>query len=73
VGTLFGFVFVFHQLGGALAAVGAGWVRMEFGNYEYAFLAGAVLGLMAAGLALMVRTRGTAAPAVPAVTELANA
>jgi sugar phosphate permease len=73
VGTLFGFVFVFHQLGGALAAVGAGWVRMEFGDYEYAFLAGAVLGLMAAGLALMIRTRGTAAPAVPAVTELANA
>jgi predicted MFS family arabinose efflux permease len=55
VGTLFGFVFVFHQLGGALAAVGAGWVRMEFGDYEYAFLAGAVLGLMAAGLALMIR------------------
>jgi MFS family permease len=73
VGTLFGFVFVFHQLGGALAAVGAGWVRMEFGDYEYAFLAGAVLGLMAAGLALMIRTRGTTAPAVPAVTELANA
>jgi sugar phosphate permease len=73
VGTLFGFVFVFHQLGGALAAVGAGWMRVEFGDYEYAFLIGAVLGLAAAGLALMIRPQGTAAPALPAVTELANA
>jgi hypothetical protein len=60
-------------VGGALAAVGAGWMRVEFGDYEYAFLIGAVLGLAAAGLALMIRPQGTAAPALPAVTELANA
>jgi hypothetical protein len=48
-------------------------MRVEFGDYEYAFLIGAILGLAAAGLALMIRPQGTAAPALPAVTELANA
>ena len=37
VGRIFGLVFVFHQLGGALAAVGGGWARVQFGDYEYAF------------------------------------
>ncbi|MBI4526245.1 MAG: MFS transporter [Deltaproteobacteria bacterium] len=73
VGTLFGLVFVFHQLGGALAAVGGGWVHMQFGDYQYAFLAGAVMGLMAACMALMIRATGRAAPAIPAITGLAKA
>lgn len=58
VGRLFGVVFVFHQLGGALAAVGGGWARMQFGDYQYAFLTGAIMGLMAAGLALIIRVTG---------------
>jgi predicted MFS family arabinose efflux permease len=72
VATTFGFVFVFHQLGGALAAVGGGWARVEFGHYEYAFLAGAIMAVIAAALALTIRTTNDAAPAVP-VTELAKA
>jgi MFS family permease len=58
VGRLFGLVFVFHQLGGALAAVGGGWAHMQFGDYHYAFLTGAFMGLMAAGFALIIRMPG---------------
>jgi predicted MFS family arabinose efflux permease len=72
VATTFGLVFVFHQLGGALAAVAGGWARVEFGHYEYAFLAGAIMAVMAAALALTIRTPGYPAPAVP-LTELAKA
>lgn len=73
VGRIFGLVFVFHQLGGALAAVGGGWAHMQFGDYRYAFLTGGIMGLMAGGLALTIRLRGRNAPAVPATTELASA
>src|SRR6266542_3743363 len=73
LGRLFGLVFVFHQLSGTLAAVGGGWARMQFGDYQYAFLAGAVMGLVAACLALTIRRIGGEAPAIPAVTELAEA
>src|SRR2546426_10267157 len=73
LGRLFGLVFVFHQLGGALAAVGGGWARIQFGDFQYAFLAGAVMGLMAAGLALTIRMTGPRAPAIALATEFANA
>src|SRR6266508_1484621 len=59
VGRIFGLVFVFHQLGGASAAVGGGWVRMYFGDYQYAFLIGGCLGLIAACLALTIRRTGS--------------
>jgi MFS family permease len=65
VGTLFGLVFVSHQLGGALAAVAGGWAHMQFGDYQYAFLTGAVMGLIGAGLSLMIRSAERAAPALP--------
>ena len=65
VGTLFGLVFVSHQLGGALAAVGGGWAHMQFGDYQYAILTGAVMGLLGAVLSLLIRPAGRAAPGVP--------
>jgi len=73
VGRLFGLVFVFHQIGGALAAVGGGWAHVQYGDYQYAFLTGGVMGLMAAGLALTIRATGHPTPSVPAATGLANA
>ncbi|OGQ82109.1 MAG: hypothetical protein A3G40_11800 [Deltaproteobacteria bacterium RIFCSPLOWO2_12_FULL_57_22] len=54
VGRVFGLAFVFHQVGGALAAVAGGWVYSQFGDYQYAFITGGILGLMAAGLALTI-------------------
>src|SRR6266542_3242671 len=72
VGGIFSLVFVFHQLGGASAAVLGGWARVQFGDYQYAFLTGGCLGLVAACLALTIsRTERT--PVLPAVTELAGA
>ena len=57
VGSIFGTVFVFHQLGGASAAILGGWVRVHFGDYHYAFLVGGCMGLIAACLALTVDRR----------------
>lgn len=54
VGRVFGLAFVFHQVGGALAAVTGGWVYSQFGDYQYAFITGGILGLLAAGLALTI-------------------
>ena len=73
VGRIFGLVFVFHQLGGAAAAILGGWVRVYFGDYQIAFLVGGCLGLIAAGLALTVRSTAPQAPAIAAATELAGA
>ena len=73
VGRIFGLVFVFHQLGGASAAILGGWVRVHFGDYQIAFLIGGVLGLVAACLALTVRSTERPAPALTAKPEFAGA
>ena len=65
VGVLFGLVFVSHQIGSAIAALGAGWIYSEFGEYYYAFISGAVMGLLAAGMAMMIRRDRDQAPAMP--------
>ena len=73
VGVLFGLVFVSHQIGSAIAALGGGWIYSHFGEYYYAFLSGAVMGLLAAGMALMIRRDRDQAPAMRVVTEVARA
>ena len=73
VGRIFGLVFVFHQLGGASAAILGGWVRVHFGDYQIAFLVGGCLGLIAACLALTVPSTARPDHALPAETELAGA
>lgn len=69
VGRIFGLAFMFHQMGGASAAIGGGWVRMYFGDYQNAFLIGGCLGLVAACLALSLQRTGRAEPAIPAAPE----
>jgi MFS family permease len=73
IGRLVGLVFVSHQIGAALAAVAGGWVYMQFGEYHYAFLTGAIMGLLAAGLALTIRSGGSRPPVIPLATEFAQA
>ena len=73
VGRIFGLVFMFHQLGGAGAAIAGGWVRMEFGDYQYAFITGGCMGLIAAILALTVRRTDPPATDVAATPEMARA
>jgi MFS family permease len=73
VGSIFGTVFVFHQLGGASAAILGGWVRVHFGDYQYAFLVGGTLGLIAACLALTIDRRSVEKSEVGVATELVGA
>ncbi|MBF6140859.1 MFS transporter [Nocardia farcinica] len=55
-GTIvFGWVFASHQLGAAAAAFGAGVIRDRFGSYTYAWLAGAALCVLAAGVSVLAR------------------
>ncbi len=53
--VVFGWVFASHQLGAAVAAAGAGWIRDLQGNYDLAFYLAAGLCLIAAGLCGAVR------------------
>lgn len=62
VGIIYGWIFVFHQLGGAVAATAAGAVRVAMGQYHYAFLAGGLMAIVAAGLALSIRSESIAPP-----------
>lgn len=55
VGELSGWIFFAHQVGAALGAALAGWIFEWTGSYSSAFVSAAVLGFVAAGLALMIR------------------
>jgi sugar phosphate permease len=67
IGTVYGWIFLSHQLGAALMALGGGVIRVWLGDYSLAFVIGGALGLIAAGLALNIPLpeRAAAAP-VPA-------
>ncbi|MEZ0051636.1 putative MFS family arabinose efflux permease [Mycobacterium sp. MAA66] len=53
--VVFGWVFAAHQVGAALAAAGAGWLRDQQGNYDVAFQLSAGLCGVAAALCFCVR------------------
>lgn len=55
VGTIFGWIFLSHQLGGAVASSLGGVLYVQQGNYTVAFLSAAASTVLAAGLALSVR------------------
>jgi hypothetical protein len=64
VGTVFGWVFLSHQIEAALASYLGGVARDSFGNYTAAFLGAGILAVMAAMMALLVRRRpASASPA----------
>ena len=54
VGLMFGWIVAAHQVGAALAAWGAGWVRTTEGNYDRAFLLSGGLCVLTAGMVLMI-------------------
>jgi sugar phosphate permease len=63
-GVMFGWIFAAHQLGAAVAAFGAGWIRTDFGDYRLAFIASGGTCLVAAAMALMIgHRRNDSAPA----------
>jgi len=55
VGRVYGWIFLSHQVGAALMALGAGTIRVWLGDYQLAFLAGGSFAMVAAGLALRIR------------------
>jgi MFS family permease len=67
---MFGWIAAGHQLGAALTAYAAGWIRTTAGDYQLAFWSSGALCLVAAGLALGigrggVRRRANEAMAAP--------
>ncbi len=72
VGELSGWIFFSHQVGAALGAAIGGWVFDGTGSYAWAFVSAAVLAILAAGLALMIReepvTRTPSAEGIPLLT-----
>jgi len=70
VGIVFGWIFASHQIGAASAAWAANASRTWFGTYNYAFVSGGILCLLAAGLSLRMekttRVRGAMPEPVPA-------
>jgi sugar phosphate permease len=73
VGPVFGWVFAAHQLGGSVAAFGAGALHTWLGNYLVAFLTAGALCLLAGGLVIGVggaRPRPAPTGARPGRTRL---
>jgi len=56
-GVMFGWIFAAHQIGAAVAAFGAGWIRTDLGDYWLAFVISGVACLVAAIMSLMVGRR----------------
>lgn len=61
---MFGWIIAAHQIGAALAAWGAGWVRMNEGAYDDAFLLSGGLCVLTAAAVLFIG-RGSASRAMP--------
>jgi predicted MFS family arabinose efflux permease len=64
--VVFGWVFAAHQLGAAVAAFGAGYIRDAHGSYDLAFFVAAGLCVVAALLCGAARRPRAGAPTVAA-------
>jgi predicted MFS family arabinose efflux permease len=63
LGSLYGWIFFSHQLGGAVAAIAAGLVYEWVGDYQGAFIGGGLVALVGAAMALGIPARAPAEPA----------
>ena len=57
VARVYGWIFLSHQVGASLMAAGGGLIHDWLGSYQFAFLTGGVMALIAAGLAWQIRPR----------------
>jgi MFS family permease len=73
VGKVYGWIFMSHQIGAAIMSSAAGAVRDYVGDYNFAFLAGGVIAMIAAGLALQIKPQPTEAAAPPPSAQPAGA
>jgi sugar phosphate permease len=73
VGKVYGWIFMSHQIGAAVMASTAGVLRTWMGDYNFAFLSGGVIAMIAAGLALQIKTKPREAVDSPASAQPASA
>jgi sugar phosphate permease len=66
VGRVYGWIFMSHQIGAAIMASTAGAIRTWMGDYQFAFLSGGVIAMIAAGLALQIKLKPKDAAPPPA-------
>lgn len=65
VGSIYGLIFLAHQLGGAAMAQGSGIAYDVFGDYVPSFLTGAVLAVLAALMSLAINKEGSQPKLLP--------
>ncbi len=65
--VVFGWVYAAHQLGAAIAAFGAGYIRDVFGSYQPAFMIAGAACIVAAAAVPSISHRG---PALPLMADL---
>ena len=65
VGELSGWIYFAHQVGAAMGAATAGWIFEWTGSYASAFMSGAFLAILAAGLTLAIREERVIARRTP--------
>jgi sugar phosphate permease len=66
VGKVYGWIFMSHQIGAAIMASAAGAIRTWMGDYQFAFFSGGVIAMIAAGLALQIKSKPKEAAPPPA-------
>ncbi|MBI2989541.1 MAG: MFS transporter [Deltaproteobacteria bacterium] len=69
VGRIYGWIFLSHQVGAAIMASSAGAIRVWLGDYQFAFLAGGSIAMIASGLALGIRPRRKEVTVQPVAPE----
>jgi predicted MFS family arabinose efflux permease len=72
VASVYGWIFLSHQLGASLMSAGGGVVHDRLGGYEFAFLTGGVMALIAAGLAWQIRPRRRESAVGAVVSEVSS-
>lgn len=65
VGSIYGWIFLSHQVGAATSAALGGAVFVWLGNYQAAFLAGGIVALIGATMVLLIQAHRPALEAVP--------
>ncbi len=73
IGRIYGWIFLAHQLGAFVSAIGAGTIFDWAGRYEPAFIIGGVMGLAAAVMALSIKSPRQIIPMQPVPTGVAPA
>jgi MFS family permease len=73
VGKVYGWIFMSHQIGAAIMASAAGALRDYVGDYNFAFLSGGAIAMIAAGLALQIKPKPKEATPPPASAQPAGA